>query len=193
MKIKAYLFSKGETTTDLAEWSLKRLGFDVLVYRDERSTLYKKYQLFIQDALNTSDEVFIRADADVIVHKNFLKLLDFFKDKTIENLWWVNGKAFCFHRFELVDTAPMIISRKALEAAQNHMHKFEHSSRPETELTRIPDFFFPRRFLATDIFTGIHGLKQSPVDIDRVLAQKRERNQLKDWDWDLLNKLKELV
>ena len=154
--MKAYLFSKGETTTELAKWSLERLGFEVVLIYDTNTTFFDKYKIFLEKAVNSKDEIVIRADADVIVHKNFKDLLDDFieqyKEMDNEAIWWACGRAFCFLKMETIDTAPQIIARPALLSALANLDRFKNESRPETELTRIAEFFDPRRFKAIDIF-----------------------------------------
>lgn len=190
--MKAYLFSKGETTTELAQWSLERLGFVVVLIYDTNTTFFDKYKLFLEMAVDSEDEIVVRADADVIVHKNFGKLVDdFVNEYNGEGFWWVCGRGFCFLKMETIDTAPQIIARPALLSALANLGKFKDATRPETELTRLADFYDPRRFEAQDIFTGLHGYKQSQSDIDRVIAMKKLRNQYDEWDHDLINKLKE--
>ena len=108
-----------------------------------------------------------------------------------EEIWWACGRAFCFLKMETIDTAPQIIARPALLSALANLDRFKNESRPETELTRIPEFFDPRRFEAIDIFVGVHGYKQSQDDIDRVIEQKKTRKQFQKWDHDFINKLKE--
>ena len=59
--MKAYLFSKGETTTELAKWSLERLGFEVVLIYDTNTTFFDKYKIFLEKAVNSKDEIVIRA------------------------------------------------------------------------------------------------------------------------------------
>lgn len=193
--LKAYLFSKGETTTDLAKWSLERLGFEVILLLDPNTKFYDKYVLFLEQAVESKDEVVIRADADVIVHKNFNEMVKLFLNQREElpyhSDWWWCGKAFCFLRMEMIDTSPQIISREALIESLANIQRFKDASRPETELTRLASFYTPRRFEVQNQFVAVHGYKQSKEDIARVLQQKKERKQFDKWDHDFINKLKE--
>ncbi len=194
--MKVYLFSKGETTTALAQWSLERLGFEVILIRDDNTKFYDKYVLFLEQAVESGDKIVIRADADVIVHKNFKGLVKKFIDQYADNekrFWWICGKAFCFLKMEIIDGAPQIISREALLASMANIHRFKDADRPETELTRLADFYAPRRFVALDDFSGVHGFKQSKEDIERVIAMKKRRKQFDGWDHDFINKLNEFA
>lgn len=189
--MKAYLFSIGESTTELAKWSLERLGHEVIMLDDPKTSFYEKYREFLNRALNDKDNWVIRTDADVIVNKRLNNMISY-AQQNLSGYWWVASKLFCFLRMDIADGAPNVINKKALKAAASRIHEFSKELRPETALTRIPEFMSPRRFLATDYFCGIHGYKQSPEDIGRVLQMKAARNQLKDWDNELIEKLNSL-
>lgn len=186
--IKAFLFSKGETTTDLAKWSLERLGHEVILLADPKTSFYQKYLDFLNQAKN--EVVVIRADADVVALKRFNDLLTQFNAQ--KDVWWVTGRAFCYHRHDLIDGGLNIMNSQVISLGLQHFHKFKKESRPETALSRVKELFNPRRFLATTLFVGLHGYRQYEADIGRVMIQKSERNQLKDWDMDLIEKMKDV-
>lgn len=186
--MRAFLFSKGESTTDLAKWSLERLGFEVRLLYDEKTTFYEKYLQFLNEAKN--DLAVVRSDADVIVNKNFTKFIRGFMEQN--DLWWVHGMLYCHLRHDLIYSTPSVMNKQAIQVGLSHFHEYKKALRPETEFSRAKEFMNPRRFAAVDIFNGIHGFKQYDYDIARVMQQKSDRDQLKNWDQEMLKKLEEL-
>ncbi|MDZ4228356.1 MAG: hypothetical protein U1E54_03860 [Candidatus Levybacteria bacterium] len=186
--MKAFIFSVGEPTTDVAVWSLKRLGFDVTLMHNPKTSFYEKYREFLEKA--RQEDVVIRSDADVIVNKGFMELLKIYESQN--NVWWMQGKLFCHLKHDLIYGAPNIMNYKAINVGLQHFHEYKREHRPETALSRANELANPRRFRAVDYFVGMHGYKQKREDIDRVLKQKEERNQLKNWDMELVEKLNAL-
>ena len=186
--MKAYLFSIGETTTDISKWSLERAGLQVHLLYDPKTTLYQKYQDFL--SITDGQSAVVRVDADVIFNRN----LNEFIRVGMEDFesWWLSGQVYCYLKHDLIYGGINLIKRPALEAAKKRIHEFSKDSRPETRLTRIPEFYYPRRFKNYDMFIGVHGYKQSKPDVVRVMKQKDERDQLKDWDWSLINRMNKL-
>lgn len=189
--MKAFLFSKGETTTDLSDWSLRRQGFDVVKLYDLHTTFYKKYLEFLEMA--RGEEVVVRMDADVIVTKGINDLVAEFMDA--KRLYFASGQIFCFLRYDLITGAPHLMSEEAVEIGLKRMKEWSGESRPETSLTRCPEFYEPvRRYDHFPVFTGLHAFEQSEEDVARVMEQKARRGQLGQWDMGLvgmLDKLKE--
>lgn len=186
--MKAFLFSKGESTTELAKWSLERLGHEVVLLYDEKTTFYQKYLEFLNLARN--EQVLIRMDADVIALKSLTRLVEFFTVQ--KELWWMTGKVYCYLRRDIVDAGVNIMNDKIISLGLQQFHQFGDESRPETRLSRTDALYRPRRFLATGFFVGLHGYKQKQSDVVRVLQQKVDRNQLKDWDLELVKKMEAL-
>lgn len=186
--MKAYLFSVGESTTDLARWSLERLGHEVIMLGDPNTSFHQKYMEFLARALDAKDKWCIRADADMIMGRGLNKMISY-AEQQLAGLWWLNGKSFCFHRMELIESTPSVIHLKGIKAAAMRVLSVKQELRPETALTRIPEFYNPRRFAATDYFLGIHGYKQHEGDIARVMNMKAQRDQLKEWDLEMIEKL----
>ena len=58
-KMKCYVTSIGEPTTDVCVWSLKRNGFDVELLQDNSSLQNKLKRIF-----EKADDDFLRVDAD---------------------------------------------------------------------------------------------------------------------------------
>lgn len=187
--MKAFLFSKGETTTDIAAWSLKRLGFDVRMIADPKTTFYQKYLEFLDQAKN--DDMVVRSDADIIVNKNFTNLIKIFQSQ--RDLWWIHGSLYCYLRHDLIYNTPSVMNNNAIKVGLAHFHEYKKELRPETAFSRAKELMTPiRRFAALDLFVGIHGIKQSDEDIARVMQMKAARDQLKDWDMEMIEKLNSL-
>lgn len=190
--MKAYLFSIGESTTELAKWSLERLGIEVILIEGSDS-FHSKYCRFVEMALQSGDQWVLRMDADVIVNKRVADFINHTLMNAMRDEWWYACKLFCFLRMDLIDGCPNLISREALEVCKKRLPEVKKELRPETELTRMPEFMNPRRFRATDYFVGYHGYRQRDEDIARVMNMKAARGQLKDWDQELIKKLDELT
>lgn len=191
--MRAYLFSIGESTTDIARWSLERLGYDVVMLSHPTTTFYEKYVEFLDFASRADDEAVLRCDADVIATKRLMDLQFLFHNLRDDGMWWIHGQTYCHLKHDLVYGGHNFITREGINIAQRHIREFERDSRPESRITRAPEMYAPRRFKAVDMVTGIHGYRQRPQDIARVMAQKERRGQMPSWDMELLEKMKSLT
>lgn len=189
--MKAYLFSCGESTTSLAKWSLERLGLEVVLIQDPATSFHHKYMQFLEMA--RGEEFVVRWDADVIATREFGGLVKgFLDDLDRGEAWWWQGIGFCYLKQNIIPVSGNIMTKEAIEVGLKRMAEFAKESRPETKLTRAPEMYEPRRFYVREKFVGIHGFNQRPVDIHRVMKQKEDRNQLDLWDFDLIERLKQL-
>lgn len=186
--MKAFVFSIGETTTDICIWSLKRLGFVVVPIADPKTSFYQKYLEFLSRA--KGEETVIRCDADVVVTKDFTTMVKMYQSQN--QFWWFQGKVYCHLKHNLVNTGPNIMNDRVISVGLQHFHEYKHDSRPETRLSRAKELMDPRRYMALDYFTGIHGFRQREEDIQRVFNQKAERDQLGEWDLELIDKMGKL-
>jgi hypothetical protein len=183
-KMKAYVTSIGEPTTDLCVWSLERNGFEVELVQGSDSLCYKMNYIF-----EKADNDFARIDADIIVNRRFTpEMLSFLTLKDSDIWWW---QFICFDMLKLDTTHSMsFIKREALPALRSNVKSFEHSNRPETELSRIKEFYNPRRFdTYSDELMGIHGLK---ADLKRAMRLKHVRNQMDLYDFDMAERIAKL-
>lgn len=191
--MKAYLFSIGESTTGLSLWSLQRLGFDVILFQDPKTTLSQKYEQFLDMAYRTKDEWVIRTDADIVHLKNFKNAVEgaLKKLEGLEKKRWFAFNCFCFLKMDLIRGTPMLMHREIIEAGQKYKSNFFRKySRPETEFWRQPEIV-DKTFVFSDL-VGLHGYKQREEDIARVYQQKMDRSQLHQWDLELISRLEEL-
>ena len=186
--MKVYLFSIGEPTTEVAKWAWERLGHEVILLQDPKTSFYQKYLEFLNIAKH--DEKLIRTDADVIPLKRVNELVEHFKNQ--KDLWWMTGKAFCYIRNDIIDGGINLMDDHIVKLGLQHFHEFKKDTRPETRLSRVPELMTPRRFMAQTVFIGLHGYKQKDEDIARVMKVKAERKQLKDWDLELIEKMNEI-
>ncbi len=181
--MKAYITSIGESTTDLCKWSLERNGFEVVLIEDKTTTLANK----LKQIYEMTNDDFLRIDADIIVNRNLTpKLLESLDKK----IWWWQFRCFdwfrqdlghniSFHRVETIDILRCRVPEVLL------------SLRPETELSRIPELYNPRRFETyEDRIMGIHGF--GIKNLKPVKELKKARDQLDNYDFELTEKLNDL-
>lgn len=198
--IKAYLFSIGESTTELSKWSLERLGFEVVLLQDPKTTLAEKYEEFI--ANHEGDEWVVRMDADVIVNKHFERevkmITNFYKEQEdMKDIWWWQFRTFCMLKQEVINSTPQLMRREFFDYAFKkgyHKNCFREELRPETALFRDPvvnPHTQTRRMLEGQV-AGIHGYRQKPEDFKRVMEMKKARRQLGEWDLELTQRINEL-
>lgn len=178
MALKAYITSIGEPTTELCKWSLVRQGVDVVLLQDSDTTLAEKLEFIYNDA----DDDFLRIDADVIPNRNILKIADYEREA-----WWVQGQCFGWYAQDLVYGGVQLIRRQALPALKANIGKHLNDERPETAMSRLPEFYDPRRFVSVDIVCGLHGWNQT--DIERVKEIKERRGQYNNYDWRLVERM----
>lgn len=182
--MKAFVTSIGENTTDLSAWSLKRNGFEVEIIQngsllaDKLKTIYER-----------ADGDFVRVDADVVVNKEFTPA--FVKKMIQPYQWWLQ-----FRTYDWLKQAPsfggaQFIKKEALPMLRKAVDDFHNSDRPETALSRIAEFYGPRRFHSCEAIVGVHGF--AVQDKDRVIRQKQKRRYFEDYDFELAEKLERLL
>lgn len=175
--MKAFVTSIGETTTDLCVWSLERLGFEVTLFRNPDTSLWQKLHRIYEVA----QDDFIRVDADVVVNKNVLEMLE------QKDLWWYQSLTFGWFKQDVIHGGVQLIRKPALEHLRSYSLMAQHQERPETYLSRIDPFFNPRRFGTFEKICGIHGFKQN--DVQRVKDTKERRGRYEEYDWELAESL----
>lgn len=185
--MKAYVTSIGEPTTELCCWALERNGFSPWVIAGESSLNDKLKDIYL--LADQEDQDFIRIDADVIVNKNFTPKLMATLAQNQYDIWWWQFKVFDLLK---LDSAHSIgyIRKEAIKDLVDNLAIMEYTNRPETEMSRIKQFYSPRRFdTYEDKLMGVHGLK---ADLDRVKLSKRLRNQQDLFDFDMAERIQAL-
>lgn len=177
--MKAFVFSIGEPTTEACVWSLERQGFDVEVVKDSSPLWAKLQYIFGGD----HEEDILRVDADVICNKNVQKLVNL-----QSQAWYIQCYAWDWLKQDLTHSTPSFIRKEALPAIRNHLEEIIDLDRPETYLTRLPEFYSPRRHETANLICGLHGYAQD--DYERVKRQKDKRRN--DIDWELFEKVQSL-
>jgi hypothetical protein len=178
--MKAIITSIGERTADLCNWSLERLGFEVEIYSDG-STLADK----LRDIYNNTDEDFLRVDADVVVNRNVSKLAE----AVPQDVWWVQALTYDWFKQDLTHGGVNFYKREALPALRANIDAKLRYERPETEMSRIKEFYEPRRFETVALLCGLHSYKN---DATRVRLTKARRGQEANYDWELAKELDKL-
>lgn len=171
-KIKAYITSIGEPTTDLCVWSLERQGFEVILLEDP-STLWDKLNRIYREA----DDDILRVDADTIVNRNVKEIV---KQK---DLLWYQGLTFNWHKQDSTHGGIQFIRKEAFPIIREHIDEAIRLNRPESYLFRLEEFHNPRVCGTFEKICGLNGYKQT--DIDRVKDVKTSRGQYSQYDWEL--------
>ncbi len=185
--LRAFITSIGEPTTFLCKWALERNGFDVVLIQGETSLLEKLDIIY-----NYGDEDFIRVDADTIVNhncteKNIKKILS---EDYLKNAWWVQFKTFCWFSVDITHGGVQFYKKEALPFLRKSVEKFEGIDRPETQLSRIHQFYNPRRFETNDTIMGLNGY--GIKDLKPAIQLKASRGQSANYDFELAQRLYEL-
>jgi hypothetical protein len=177
--MKAYVTSIGESTRDLCVWSLERNGFEVVLI-ENGSLLVDKLKVIYELA----DDDFVRIDADVVPNKNLIP--ESLIASAEQHQWWIQYETYDWNKQDLSWGGAQFIKKEALPFLRTKVDDFHNYDRPETMLSRIPEFHNPRRFESCPMVVGIHSF--AAADIDRVKAVKERRNGV-GYDWELANKL----
>lgn len=186
-KIKAYVTSIGETTTDLCIWALERNGFEVVLIKDN-STLCNK----LAEIYNKAHDDFLRVDADVVVNKNCTEsnIYNTAEIDSLKDAWWIQFRTFGWFQLDLTHGGVQFVKKEALPYLRDNVNEYLTIDRPETELSRIYEFYNPRRFETNDLCMGIHGYGQA--DVERVKNIKIMRGQIDNYDFELSDRLSAL-
>lgn len=180
--MRAYVTSIGESTEELCIWALERNGFEVVLVKDDETTLWKKLQWIY----NTAKDDFLRVDADIIVNRNCTV------DSLVEDdAWWVQYQTFDWYKQDVAYGGVQFIKKECFEALRNNIDTFVDAERPESQMFRLDEFYNPRRCISKDKIMGLNGFAQT--DIDRVIDTKKRRRQFGSYDFELVERLNKLT
>lgn len=182
--MRAIVTSIGESTTELCIWALERNGFDVTTVESDLS-LWGKLKLIY----NMVDVDFVRVDADTIVNKNLTPgSVNEIIDQNPE-AWWFQFLTYDWYKQDTTHGGIQVIRKEALPALRSSVDRFVNQDRPETQLSRIEEFYNPRRFHTIDLLMGITNYKN---DMKRVMRVKANRGQTDNYDFELAKRMDEL-
>lgn len=182
--MKAYVTSVGEPTTDMCVWSLERNGFEVVLLNNG-SLLADKLKTIYEQA----DDDFLRVDADVVVNK---VLTPEFLREDVGDAWWVQYMCFDWLKQSLSYGGVQYIRKEALPALRSNIDLAHDQDRPETMMSRLPEFYNPRRFESSEVVLGLHGFALGE-HTERVYQQKKKRNHFTTFDFELAAKLESML
>lgn len=181
--MKAYVFSIGESTTDLCVELMQEYGFEVILYKDG-TTLWDKLKRFYTEALETDEQEFIRIDADIIPNKHVQDLI-----KVSDGCLWHCAVGWDWYKQQRDTISIHHMKREAVEKCLQNIESAKGKIRPETHLWRIEEFHWPRVCHQVDISCGMHGYGQKNQRV-RIKQLKHLRNQ--EYDWSLVERIEEL-
>ncbi len=181
----AIVTSIGEPTTELCCWSLKRNGFTVKVIEDPQTTLFDK----LKEVYETLDEDFVRVDADVIANKNLTP--ERVEAARLDHQWWVQFLTYDWFKQDTAHGGVQYIKSEALPALRSNIERFREAERPESQMYRLREFMNPRRCDWHPCIMGLNGYGQT--DIKRIIETKHRRNQMQNYDFELVEKLRQLA
>lgn len=185
--MKAFVTSVGEETTALCIWALERNGFDVQLYESKSSLWHKLNAIY-----DSVDEDFLRVDADVIVNQNCtennIRLTE--EIAYLKDAWWIQFRTFSWFQQDLTHGGVQYYKKQTIPYLREAAAKFKDIDRPETQLSRIYQFYNPRRFETNDMVMGIHGY--GIKDMKPVIRTKANRGQSEGYDFELARRLNEL-
>jgi hypothetical protein len=184
--VKAAIFSVGEPTTDLCRWSLERNGFEVILFQGKTSLADKLRYLY-----DEFDEDIVRVDADVIVNRNFTPNQLKTVKESMAHIWWWQFTTFDWYKLDIAYGGANLILKEALPDLRANVELHKDHIRPETMLSRLPEFHNPRRFETwSHEIMGIHGY--GIKDIKPVIQLKSNRGQSHHYDFEMTSKLNQL-
>lgn len=160
---------------------MRRHGLKVIEINSSRTSLAEKLATIYEQAKGD----FIRVDADVIPNRHLMELPVHDQDA-----WWIQGKTFGWYAQDLVNGGIQFIRKEALPHLRVNIGMHLQDERPETAMSRLEDFYNPRRFLTCSRVVGLHGWHQN--DLERVKATKQRRGQLADYDFELVERMEAL-
>lgn len=180
--MKAFITSIGEPTTELCEWSLERQGFETVLVKG-----FDSFNAKLEFIYNEAEDDFIRIDADVIANRNVHRLIK----ECPQEVWWFQSMSFDWWKQDIGYAGVQYIKKECLAIIREHISDVHHIDRPESFMYRLPEFHNPRRCISSDLVCGLHGFAQN--DIERVKKLKRKRGQIKDYDFELAEKINEIT
>jgi hypothetical protein len=175
--MKAYLTSIGEKTADICKEQLEKLGLEVVLL-DKKESWEDKYRSFI----NTATEDCIRIDADIIPNENI-------KELPMKNRMMTQALGYDFYKNKVGVIGILYYSEKALEIIRNNFDNIDWR-RPEATAWRLPEINLKNETI--ELVCGMHGFFQDKETIERAYKNKIDRKQIKDYDFDLVNKIMNL-
>lgn len=176
--MRCFVFSIGESTTDLCCELMKEYGFEVILFQD-KSSLWDKLKRFYTEALQTNDNGFFRIDADIIPNRNTLKL---------KPLGWQCAVGYDWYKQDRGPISIHAMDRDIVKMCLQNIESARDKIRPETHLWRVIKIN-PYTKIVNSFSCGLHGYGQIEHR-QRIKELKYNRNQ--EYDWELIDKIEAL-
>ena len=177
--MKAFVTSIGEKTTGICYEQLKRFGFDVILL-NEKEEWINKYRKFIAIA----DEDCIRIDADIIPNENIKQV-----GKDIGSFGMGTHMTYDLYRNNIGITSPIFYKKFILDILKTKIKDIP-AFRPEASASRfkeVNDYKYN-----SNLIVGLHGFFQDKETVARAEQNKKERKQIEQYDFNLVNKINDL-
>jgi len=178
----AYVTSIGEATTGICVWQLKRFGFEVILLGGKEDW-FDKYCRFIDEAEKRNENCF-RVDADIIVNKK-IESIEFYD----YDFYMAQFTVWDFYKNDISQSCPILYGIDSFKIIKNNLNKID-KQRPECSASRLEKIH--PRFVKNSTIVGMHGFFQDLDDQKRAYESRKRKNQLDEFDFDLVNKIREL-
>jgi len=173
--MKVWVFSIGESTTELCCELMERYGFEVVLLQDA-TTLWSKLKRFYTEALASEGDMFMRIDADIIPNSN-VKVVNGHNSRYP---FWQCSAGFDWYKQDRGPISIHYMNRAAIGLCLKDIDKAEHESRPETFVWRLTKLN-PYTHIDWTLNRGLHGYGQIDQR-ERIKNLKDERHQAYDWE-----------
>lgn len=182
-KMKAYVFSIGEKTTDLCCELMTNYGFDVVLYKDD-TTLWEKLLRFYTEAVEDNAPMAVRIDADIIPNSNVKD----YPYVTEGYPLWECSSGYDWYKQDRSSISIHYMSLDAIKLCLKYIDEAKDEIRPETYLWR-KHTINPYTKINWTMNRGLHGYGQEDHR-QRIKDLKDSRNQ--EYDWDLVKRIEAL-
>jgi hypothetical protein len=186
-------FGFDERTKELSEYSAKINGFKNFIALNEEISFHEKIKVFIDVALKSKFNLFIRSDADRIIMPGIDELINYYKESKVKP-WFLQGTGIEYiMNLNRRNATPNVYSRDCLEYLSENFYKVVPDDRkPETALSlHIRDKIDNKLFqsIKTKIPTNLHEFEQHPSKIVNAFLNRLWRGHASYYNQEYLNLL----
>ena len=170
-----YIFYTAERTLELCKYSFQQLGFENIIVIDGQDSFKDKYVRAARNAVDTTQEYFIRTDADRVVFDGLLTLLS---SCSTSAPMWKEGQYYDYFMNRYRGGTPHIIPRKAMDILANDPSLMPNSNKPESNFSNFLKTNKLVDFEHSKILTNLHDFEQYPSKVCNTFINRLSRNHL---------------